>query len=240
MSTNKASTLSKAKVAAKRSPHGGDEVRCALIEAAASLFAERGFRGVSVRQIGTKAGVHYTLINRHFGSRQALLKAAFDHIARDLDSTVMEKHADEEAIADAIADLADHPRLWRMMVHGLLEQDISAFASPDRVAFRKMVNGLRGMQARNEIDPDLDTEVVALMGLSAALGWLLLEKQHDQLPLGGTEDAVERRHRACLLWWKLLRPKARRPETRQGCRNDGNPYEVPSRRASFAKPGTQR
>jgi AcrR family transcriptional regulator len=212
MSTHRASTVSKGKVAAKPSPRGSDEVRRALIEAAASLFAERGLRGVSVREIGAQAGVHYTLINRHFGSREDLLRAAFDHIAQDLDSTVMEKHGDEEAIAAAIADLADHPKLWRMMVHGLLEQDISAFASPDRVAFRKMVDGLRGMQSRNEIDPDLAPDLVVLMGLATALGWLLLEKQHEQLPLDGREDVAERRRRACLLWWKLLRPKTGRSE----------------------------
>jgi len=207
MSATKAVKTRKNQVAAKPSPRGSESVRRALIEAAADLFAEKGLRGVSVREIGAKAGVHYTLIHRHFGSREELLKAAFDHIAQDLDSTVMEKNGDEEAIAKAICDLANHPKLWRMMVHGFLEQDISAFASPDRGAFRKMVDGLRGMQERGEIDPDLDTDLVVLMGLSTALGWLLLEKQHDQLPLGSREDVAMRRHEACLLWWRLLRPK---------------------------------
>jgi AcrR family transcriptional regulator len=210
MSTNKPAKASTTNVVAKPFPRGSDTIRRALIEAAAALFAEKGLRGVSVREIGAKAGVHYTLINRHFGSREELLKAAFDHIAQDLDSTVMENNGDAEATAGAIRDLADHPQLWRMMVHGLLEQDISAFASPDRAAFRKMVDGLRGMQERNEIDPEFDTDLMVLMGLSTALGWLLLEKQHDQLPLSTKEDVAARRRRACLLWWRLLRPKTGR------------------------------
>jgi len=49
--------------------------RTALIEAATTLFAERGFRETSVQAIGDRAGVSRGSIFWHFGSKEGLLWA---------------------------------------------------------------------------------------------------------------------------------------------------------------------
>jgi AcrR family transcriptional regulator len=46
-----------------------------ILDAAERLFAERGFHGVSVRDITGAAGVDVALANYHFGSKQGLLEA---------------------------------------------------------------------------------------------------------------------------------------------------------------------
>ena len=50
---------------------GGDR----LIKVAMALFAERGFDGVTVRDIATAAGVSVGLMNHHFGSKEGLRTA---------------------------------------------------------------------------------------------------------------------------------------------------------------------
>lgn len=46
-----------------------------ILDAAEALFAERGFDGVSLRQITTLAGVELALANYHFGPKQELYVA---------------------------------------------------------------------------------------------------------------------------------------------------------------------
>lgn len=47
--------------------------RRALLEAAAELFADRGFHGVSLEDLGTAAGVSGPAVYRHFANKQAVL-----------------------------------------------------------------------------------------------------------------------------------------------------------------------
>ncbi|PZX11316.1 TetR family transcriptional regulator [Palleronia aestuarii] len=47
--------------------------RAALLDAARTLFAEKGYDGVSVSEIGRRAGVSHTLINGYFNGKAGLL-----------------------------------------------------------------------------------------------------------------------------------------------------------------------
>lgn len=47
-----------------------------LLEAAARVFAQHGFRGSTTRRIALEAGVNEVTIFRHFGSKDALLREA--------------------------------------------------------------------------------------------------------------------------------------------------------------------
>ncbi|WP_158864857.1 SACE_7040 family transcriptional regulator [Leifsonia sp. AG29] len=49
--------------------------RVALLGAAAGMFAERGFNGVSIEDLGSAAGVSGPAVYRHFPSKQAVLAA---------------------------------------------------------------------------------------------------------------------------------------------------------------------
>lgn len=50
----------------------GDVTRTRILDAAESLFADRGFRAVTMREIAAAAGVELSLTTHHFGSKQAL------------------------------------------------------------------------------------------------------------------------------------------------------------------------
>ncbi|MSX85805.1 MAG: TetR family transcriptional regulator, partial [Actinobacteria bacterium] len=55
-------------------PFGRDEVRDAVLDAAARHFAASG-TGASLREIASDAGVNLGLIHRHFGNKDDLLRA---------------------------------------------------------------------------------------------------------------------------------------------------------------------
>jgi len=51
------------------------DTRTQLLDAAERLFAERGFRGTSIRAITDLAGANLAAVGYHFGSKAELLAA---------------------------------------------------------------------------------------------------------------------------------------------------------------------
>lgn len=49
-----------------------------ILDAAESLFAERGFSETSLRTITARAGVNLAAVNYHFGSKKELIQAVFE------------------------------------------------------------------------------------------------------------------------------------------------------------------
>jgi len=58
--------------------------RQALIAAARALFTERGYHGVSVRDVTAQAGVTHGALAHHFDDKEALYLAVFDAVEREL------------------------------------------------------------------------------------------------------------------------------------------------------------
>jgi AcrR family transcriptional regulator len=78
-------------------------VRDQLLEAAARLYAEAGYRGATTRRIALQAGVNEITLFRHFGSKDALMREA---IAR-AGSTIV-----SQALPDPPRDPARELREW--------------------------------------------------------------------------------------------------------------------------------
>src|SRR5262245_38114204 len=56
------------------------DARTRLIEAATELLADRPASAVTVREIAERAGLHHSLIHRHFGSKDELVRAVVGNI----------------------------------------------------------------------------------------------------------------------------------------------------------------
>lgn len=68
----------------------GISKRDRILDAAEALFAERGFDGVTLRQIASSAGVDVALANYHFGKKLELFNAVFDRRSALLNQSRLE------------------------------------------------------------------------------------------------------------------------------------------------------
>jgi AcrR family transcriptional regulator len=67
-----------ASVAAKASGNAAASQET-ILEAALEAFAQRGYDGVSVRELNRQIGVSHNLVHHYFGSKDALWRAAIDY-----------------------------------------------------------------------------------------------------------------------------------------------------------------
>jgi AcrR family transcriptional regulator len=92
-----------AKSAAAR--HSESDVRTTIVDVAERLFAERGFSGVSLREINNVAGQrNASAIQYHFGNREGLVRAVFERHLPAVDAERNRLLDEYEAGADP-----DHP-----------------------------------------------------------------------------------------------------------------------------------
>ncbi len=66
------------------SPIGRATRRDEILDAAAALFAERGFRGVGIDEIGAAVGISGPALYRHFSSKDAMLREMLVRISERL------------------------------------------------------------------------------------------------------------------------------------------------------------
>jgi AcrR family transcriptional regulator len=60
------------------------ETQLAMLEAAKAALRKRGFAGLSTREVAAAAGVPLSQIHYHFGSKQGLVLALFEHLNEQL------------------------------------------------------------------------------------------------------------------------------------------------------------
>jgi AcrR family transcriptional regulator len=81
------------------------DARHRIVEAAARVFAEAGYRGATTRRIAQAAGVNEVTLFRHFGSKDELIREALSHLGRGDDSPCLPRQP-----ADPEAELTDFTR----------------------------------------------------------------------------------------------------------------------------------
>jgi AcrR family transcriptional regulator len=103
---------------ADSAPEAGADTREQIFLAAERLFAERGFDGVSVRDIVAEARCNLAAINYHFGTKSELLLEIFRRRARELNKErqrLLRAAAAQGApsLRDILRALLAPPILWR-------------------------------------------------------------------------------------------------------------------------------
>lgn len=104
-----------------------------LVHAALIAFSTRGYDAASTRSIETAAGVKRGLINHHYGSKQALWRAAADHMMliteQDLGGALQNiKQIDDHLklrffVHAYVSFCAKHPELNRLMIQEGMDND---------------------------------------------------------------------------------------------------------------------
>ena len=160
------------------SPNGPDEVRRAVLDAAAALFALHGVDAVSLRDIAAAADVNLSLIGRYIGRRDELVAEVFGHVSDQLAQVVEEHPLSGQGFSpDTVMGK------WVRIAAALVISGRSLESRPDFnpvVAMAQTLTagyGLAGEAAR----------LRAAQIVAAALGWRIFE---DYLVQAGGLDAI--------------------------------------------------
>jgi AcrR family transcriptional regulator len=177
-------------------PRGRDEVRAALIDAGARLFAARGIESVSVRDVAFQARVNHGLIYRHFGSKARFLSAVMEHLAREV-----RDGGDAEGTPDRAVESSLY---FRVLARALLEGHDPRRLQRSFPVVRALV--ARGVTAKSSgaLPRDVDVRMLTALGVAAGLGWLVFEPYLIAAVGFPSRSRAATRARARGLWDRLV------------------------------------
>jgi AcrR family transcriptional regulator len=137
-----------------------ERTRQRIVEVAVEVFAAKGFRAASTREIAARARVSQGLITYHFGSKGELWKAAIGRIFDELRAgfrTALEGNptaAPASRVRDAVKHyvrfVAAHPELFRVMVEEGKRPDarmrwlVDTHLKPLYAGFASLLGGVDG------------------------------------------------------------------------------------------------
>jgi AcrR family transcriptional regulator len=113
----------------------------AILHEAATLFAERGFSGVSLEDIGGAVGISGPALYRHFANKQALLGAILVEVSERLLSggrAVLAAHASPDARLEALIDFHVAFALRDADVIRVQDRDLASLSDEDRHTVRRL------------------------------------------------------------------------------------------------------
>jgi Transcriptional regulator len=136
--------------------------REALLSAAARLFAERGYNGVSLEELGAAAGVSGPAVYRHFDGKQALLGALLVGVSENLSSggqAVVAAASDDAAALRALVQFHVDFALSNPDVIRVQGQDLGNLADDDRHAVRALQRTYVELwvEVLGRLHPEVDT-----------------------------------------------------------------------------------
>lgn len=143
---------------------GAPRTRDVMLREAARLFAERGFRGTSVSDIGAACGLSGPAVYKHFASKDALLARLLVDISEQLVDgarRVLAERPDADAALEALVEFHTDFALAEPDVIRVQDRDLTSLNDPDQRVVRRLqrsyVELWTGVLCR--LDPDLDPEV---------------------------------------------------------------------------------
>ena len=201
----------------------GVGTRESLLDAAESLFSERGIQAASLRAITERAGANLAAVHYHFGSKQGLVRAVFsrrlaplnDERLRRLERALADRGGVEEVLRAFIAPPLD---LAREASHGAFGRLMGrAFMEPDDEIREILIEQFsevfsRFTAALVQLLPELPEEeilwrfhfVAGALGHTVACGPLLERFSDGRCTVGGAEEATD--HLATFLAAGLCAP----------------------------------
>jgi len=160
-----------------------------LLSTAADLFAERGFHGTSVADLGAACGMSEPALYKHFPSKDALLAAMLVSISEELlavGTARSEEAADAQSALHALVDWHISFALANKSLIVVQDRDWAALPVEARERVRTLQRSYVALWAARlrEVEPDLP-EVEANVRVHAAFGLLNSTPHSAFLPEDG-------------------------------------------------------
>ena len=159
----------------RKKPHGKKAVKAALIEAASTLFAEKGVDAVSLRMIADHAGVNLGLIHRHFGTKETLRRETQEKLSADVRSLIGDPENLAETLFRGLAVIEENDRFWRVMARTLLDDKDHGEIQSSFPFVRKLVERVEQEQQAGRVTDTVDAKGIVTAFLAYGLGLLVFK-----------------------------------------------------------------
>lgn len=191
-----------------------------LIKVAMRMFADKGYDGITVRDISAAADVSVGLINHHFGSKEGLREAVDKYFIEQFEEVLFEQRpaaaSEEEGLAQTVEFTENwidrHIEDWDLtkayMRRALLEGSDWGAGLFERF-YNVARTAIDRMDASGNIRADVDRLWLPLLMMYLELGTLLLEPYVDRVlgKSGFDRELWRRRHKAYIdLMYRGVRP----------------------------------
>jgi TetR/AcrR family transcriptional regulator, repressor for neighboring sulfatase len=156
---------------AQGQPHGRDEVIESIIDATLSLWASQGPAKLSLRGIASRAGVNYGLVYRHFGTKDAVIRAALNRrLEKGLESIA--GCQDLTGVMDVFLDQSTGSYA-RLLAWATLQYVLEDIMPPQDLVLQRALELAR--QRETDEDSADETKTAVLVGSLIAMiyGWRL-------------------------------------------------------------------
>lgn len=165
------------KASSRPEPGAGDARRERIVEAAARLFAERGFANVTVRDVAVAAGVTHPLIYYYWSSKDDLLAAAVAHSQGVVRRAGVAEPDPLDAVVAIVRESLEHNRrylqtLTRAFLDGMPPSEWPGGYPGVEAALARLTAGL---EPGGEADTDARERVALVVAM--LMGWSLIEDQ---------------------------------------------------------------
>lgn len=147
-------------------PTGPDEVRRAVLDTAAALFAQQGVAQVTLRDIAAGAKVNLGLVSRYVGSRDVLIRVVFEDLTEQLVEEIRESPTSRRGF-----DRDSVMGRWTLVLTYLVVHDPAAATDIGSAPVRELRSVIEDLYGLTTEAASL--RVAQLMG--SAIGWRLFE-----------------------------------------------------------------
>jgi TetR/AcrR family transcriptional regulator len=156
-----------------------EATRAALLEAAETIFLEKGFGNTSLSQIARQAGITKSLIHHYFGSKEGLWREVktrrFMHYAQEQVNMIDEAQPTAELLKESIAlyfnFLHRNPQIVKILAWMFLEQDQNECLDIDRELIRLGVEKVRAAQDEGALRTDIDARFILFVFIGLCEHW---------------------------------------------------------------------
>lgn len=142
------------------------------MDAAVSLFANRGYDAVGVRQIAAEAGVNIAMISYYFNGKLGILKAIMEdfhtHYHAIITDVLSNDGSPEECVGKIIRGLIRYVRentAITMVAFNTIPIDIPEIADQKAIKVGQLIQAISGLMKRAHLDPE-DKVLLSVIGPS--------------------------------------------------------------------------
>ena len=150
-----------------------------ILDSAQALFAKRGPRAVTVRQVAQAAGVSHALVHKYFGSKDELIKAVLDRVDVSRTATARDAASLRDVYVQVLPRVMDQRDHSMMLVRSAME-GLEYVSLAERITTTSAMVALARKTAASGADPlpppgDVDPRVLVSAISAMILGWASLE-----------------------------------------------------------------